>query len=154
MTAGERRNYAMRHFGIVLLIVLIGFIGARPAVSHHNSASYFDMDTVIEHKDVTAVTFSVVNPHSQLVFVVTDDQGNEVEWTAGALSASHLRRAGVPADLIRPGDRLTVTGSPGRGESNVMWLYTVVLPNGDVADLFDAIRSGDDPITSGAGGNP
>ena len=154
MTPDARRNIAMRHFAIVLLIVAIDFIGARPAVSHHNRASYFDMDTVIEHKNVTAVAFNVVNPHSQLVFMVNDDQGNEVEWTAGVLSASHLRRAGISADLISPGDRLTVTGSPGRGESNVMWLYTVVLPNGDVADLFDAIRSGADPIRSGTDGNP
>ena len=70
------------------------------------------MDTTIELRDVTAVSFKVVNSHSQLVFLATDEQGNQMEWTAGVMSASHLRRARVPADLIRPGDTLTVTGSP------------------------------------------
>jgi hypothetical protein len=139
----------MRHSGIFLLIVALSLLGTRTALSHHNRESYFDMDTVITLENVTAVTFKVVNPHSQLIFLSIDDRGNEVQWSAGALSASHLRRAGIPADLIRPGDKLTVTGSPSRGESNGMWLYTVVLPNGDIADLFDAIRSGTDPITSG-----
>lgn len=137
----------MRHFGIVLLIVVLSVLWVRPVVSHHSREAYFDMDAMIEHQDVTAVKFSVVNPHSQLVFLVTDDQGNEVEWTAGALGASHFQRAGISPSLINPGDKISVTGSPSRTKPNVMWLYTVVLPNGDVADLFDAIRSGDDPIT-------
>ena len=85
----------MRQFGIVLLIAILSLLGARPAVSHHSREAYFDMDTLIEFSNVTAVTFKVVNPHSQLVFLVTDDQGNQVEWTAGVMSASHLRRAGV-----------------------------------------------------------
>jgi hypothetical protein len=139
----------MRQFGITLLITILSLLGARPAVSHHSREAYFDMDTLIEFSNVTAVTFKVVNPHSQLVFLVTDDQGNQVEWTAGAMSASHLRRAGVSTDLIRPGDQLTVTGSPSRSDSNVMWLYTVVLPNGDVADLFEAITSGTDVVRPG-----
>jgi hypothetical protein len=145
----------MKHAGIFLLIVVLCSLGARAALSHHSREAYFDMDIVMTIEDVTAVEFKVANPHSQLVFSVADEQGNEEEWSAGALSASHLRRAGVPADLIKPGDKLTVTGSPSRGESNGMWLYTVILPNGDTADLFDAIRAGTDPITpADATGNP
>lgn len=136
----------MKYDGSVLLIAVLSLLGAQPAISHHNRASYFDMDTTIELKNVTAVSFSVVNPHSQLVFVATDDQGNEVEWTAGALGASHMQRAGITPDLIHAGDKLSVTGSPSRAKPNVMWLYTVVLPNGNIADLFDAIRSGGEVI--------
>ena len=137
----------MRHPGIVVLTVTLGLLGARAAVSHHSRDVYFDMDRVIEIGNVTAVAFRVVNPHSQLVFLATDDQGNEVEWTAGIHSANHLRRAGITPDLISPGDKLTVTGSPSLREPNVMWLYTVVLPNGDVADLFGATRTGVGVIT-------
>jgi len=140
----------MRHLSIVLLAACLNLLGAVTATAHHNRESYFDMDATIELKDVTAVSFKVVNPHSQLVFLVTDEQGKQAEWKAGILSANHLRRAGVPFDLIHPGDKLTVTGSPSRGDENVMWLYTVVLPNGDVADLFNAIRSGANPVTSAA----
>lgn len=140
---------------VVVCAIASGLLGTLPALSHHSRAAYFDMDTTIELTDVTAVSFKVVNPHSQLVFLATDEQGNQMEWTAGVMSASHLRRARVPADLIRPGDTLTVTGSPSLDKPNVMWLYTVILPNGDVADLFDAIVAGTDVITPAVdAGNP
>ncbi|MCY4608765.1 MAG: DUF6152 family protein [bacterium] len=133
------------HLAAALAALLLYLPSA--ALAHHSRDVYFNMDAVIELTNVTAVSFKVVNPHSQLIFVSEDDQGNEVEWTAGVMSASHLRRAGVTPDLIRPGDMLTVTGAPSLDDSNVMWLYTVVLPNGDVADLFDAIRTGTDVIS-------
>ena len=140
----------MKQLGILLLVTIVSLIGAHPALSHHSREAYFDMDTMIEISNVTAVSFKVVNPHSQLVFLAEDEQGNEVEWTAGILGASHLRRAGISPALIKPGDKLTVTGSPGRDRPNVMWLYTVVLANGDVADLFGAIRTGEGIITPAA----
>ena len=145
----------MKHTGIFLLILILSLLSARDALSHHSREAYFEMDIVMTIENVTAISYRAANPHSQLVFSVTDNRGNEEEWSAGALSASHLRRAGLPADLIKPGDKLTVTGSPSRGESNGMWLYTVILPNGDTADLFDAIRAGTDPITpADAASNP
>jgi hypothetical protein len=151
----EKGKYAVKFIGIVVLIVVASMLGVHPALSHHSREAYFDMDAVIELEDVTAVSFKIVNPHSQLVFMAKDEQGNEVEWTAGILGASHLRRAGISPDLIIPGDNLTVTGSPGRDKPNVMWLYTVVLANGDTADLFGAIRAGVGIITpAGSAGNP
>ena len=137
----------MKRIGIFLRFLMLSSLTLNVAFAHHNRESYFDMDTIITFEEVIAVSFKVVNPHSELRFLVTDDQGNEKEWSAGALSASHLRRAGLPANLIRPGDKLTVTGSPSRTTSNGMWLYTVILPNGDTADLFSAIYAGTDPIT-------
>jgi hypothetical protein len=137
----------MKRMGIFLPALVLCSLTISVALAHHNRESYFDMDTVITFEDVTAVSFKVVNPHSELRFMATDNQGNEQEWSAGALSASHLRRAGLPANLINPGDNLTVTGSPSRATANGMWLYTVVLPNGDTLDLFEAIYAGTDPIT-------
>ncbi len=145
----------MKRMSIFLSALVLSSLTLSVALAHHNRESYFDMDTVITFAEVTAVSFRVVNPHSELRFLVTDDQGNEQEWSAGALSASHLRRAGLPANLIRPGDKLTVTGSPSRATLNGMWLYTVILPNGDTADLFSAIYAGTDPITpAGNTGSP
>ncbi|HEY5622161.1 MAG TPA: DUF6152 family protein [Gammaproteobacteria bacterium] len=126
--------------------VAFGLLSAHAAFSHHSREAYFHMDTILTLEDVTAVEFRVVNPHSQLVFTMADESGNEVEWEGGILSASHLRRAGVRPDLIQPGDKLTLTASPAKGERNGVWIYKIVLPNGDTADLFDAIRAGTDPI--------
>ena len=137
----------MKHIATTLLVVIVSLLGVHPVLSHHSRDAYFDMEARVEFIDVTAVSFRVVNPHSQLVFMAKDEQGNEVEWTAGILGASHLRRAGIRESLISPGDKLTVRGSPSRGDKKAMWLYTVVLANGDVADLFGAIRTGVGIIT-------
>jgi hypothetical protein len=124
----------------------LGLLSAHAALAHHSREAYFHMDTILTLEDVTAVEFRVVNPHSQLVFTMADENGNEVEWEGGILSASHLRRAGVRPDIIQPGDKLTLTASPAKGDRHGVWIYKIVLPNGDTADLFDAIRAGTDPI--------
>ena len=61
----------------IILIALIGF----PATAHHSS-TYFDMEAEVVHENVTVVDFQVANPHGLLVYLVTDDEGNEVEWNA------------------------------------------------------------------------
>ena len=137
----------MKHIRSLLFVVIVSLLGVHPVASHHSRDAYFDMTKMIEFSDVTAVSFKVVNPHSQLIFMAKDEQDNEVEWTAGILGASHLRPAGIRNSLISPGDKLTVRGSPSRGDKKAMWLYTVVLANGDVADLFGAIRTGVGIIT-------
>ena len=136
----------MKQKNSLWLAVIFGLFVAGVAFSHHSREAYFHMDTILTLEDVTAVEFRVVNPHSQLIFTMPDEDGNEAEWNGGILSASHLRRAGVRPDLISPGDKLTLTASPARGDSNGFWIYTIVLPNGDTADLFDAIRAGTDVI--------
>ncbi len=79
----EKGKYAVKFIGIVVLIVVASMLGVHPALSHHSREAYFDMDAVVELEDVTAVSFKIVNPHSQLVFMAKDEQGNEVEWAAG-----------------------------------------------------------------------
>jgi hypothetical protein len=140
----------MKRMSLTWLIFFSGLFAGGAALSHHSREAYFHMDTILTLEDVTAVEFRVVNPHSQLIFTMVDEDGNEVEWSGGILSASHLRRAGVRPDLISPGDKLTLTASPARGDSNGVWIYKIVLPNGDTADLFDAIRAGTDPIIPAA----
>ena len=52
----EKRELVMRHFGIVLLIVVLNVLWVRPVVSHHSREAYFDMDAMIEQ---TTVGFTV-----------------------------------------------------------------------------------------------
>lgn len=138
----------MKNITTILLVAIVSLLGVHPVASHHSRDAYFDMDARLEFIDAIAVSFKLVNPHSQLVFMAKDEQGNDVEWTAAVHAASNLRRAGIRESLIRPGDKLTVRGSPSRGDRKVMWLYTIVLANSDVADFsFSAITSGEGLIT-------
>jgi hypothetical protein len=138
----------MKHIATTLLVMIVSLLGVHPAASHHSRDAYFDMETTLDFIDVTAVSFKLVNPHSQLVFMAIDEQGNEVEWTAAIHGASNLRRAGIRESLISPGDKLTINGSPSRSDRKVLWLYNIVLANGDFADFsFAAIIAGEGMIT-------
>ena len=44
-----------------------------------------------EGHDVTAVEFRVVNPHSQLIFTMADDEGNEAERITARIQANSPR---------------------------------------------------------------
>ena len=132
----------MRRLVVVLSLVGQSLLVGLPAFAHHSTPTYFDPDISIEYKNVTAISFDVINPHTRLVFLATDDEGNEVEWTGATQSANVLRRMGIGADWISPGDKLTVTGSPHRRGANVVLVTKVVLPSGDYAVLSLGLAGG------------
>ena len=110
-----------------ILLTLAGgcLTAALPASGHHSTFNYYDPEVIVEYEDVTAVSFEVMNPHARLVFLVTDDDGNEVEWTATTQSAN----------VLRPGDKVTVTASPHREGLNLVLMTEVAWENGDYAVL-------------------
>ena len=107
-----------------------------PAAAHHSGVAYFDLDTKVEHTDVTVVSYALVNPHGRLVYTFTADDGTEIQWSGEMPSANNARRRGLGGELFKPGDRLrSVTGSPALSGSNFMRLERVVFDNGDVAQI-------------------
>ena len=88
---------------------MIGSLAAAAAAAHHNPGFYFDLGTVVIHRDVTAVSFTPSNPHGRFVYTmadadgaVTDDDvaGSPVGQADGDLSHlghSSRRRARPPA---------------------------------------------------------
>ena len=122
----------------MIFLVLTGV----PAMAHH-SATYFDMDMEVAHKNVTVVDFQVANPHGILVYAVIDADGHETEWNAELPSANFTRRAGIDELALKPGDTLTVIGwpgRPGRTREKIIRLNRAEFSNGDVA-TFTAISA-------------
>ena len=68
---------------------------ALPVAAHHSGSTYFDVDATIELTDVTVVSYDLVNPHGRLVYLVTAEDGTEVEWSAEMPSANNARRRAV-----------------------------------------------------------
>jgi len=126
----------MRSYGLSRVTIILT-VGVVLPVSAHHSTTYFDQEVEVVHENVTVVRFEVANPHGILVYVVTDEAGNEVQWDAELPSANFTRRAGIDASILSPGDTLTVVsgqpGLPGRTRERLMRLERAVFPNGDVA---------------------
>ena len=113
---------------LVAASIILSMLCSLPVTAHHSS-TYFDIGMEVVHEDVTVIDFQVENPHGLLVYVVVDDEGNEVEWNAELPSANFSRRGGVIESLLKPGE----PGLPGRTRENLMRLTRAEFQNGDVA---------------------
>ena len=122
-------------FLAMMLLVLIAAT-TPPMVAHH-STMFFDVNAEIVHENVTVVEFLIANPHGVLIYVATDEDGNEVRWQAELPSGNFTRRGGINATMLSPDDRLPVVvswpGIPGLARENTSRLKSMEFPNGDVA---------------------
>lgn len=124
---------------LVLLTALLSALAAAstPPVAAHHSTMFFDINAEVVHENVTVVEFLVANPHGVLIYTISDDDGNEVQWQAELPSGNFTRRGGISASMLSPGDRLPVVvgwpGVPGLVREHTSRLKSMEFPNGDVA---------------------
>jgi hypothetical protein len=82
-------------------------IVSGPAWAHHGDAGRYIEDVV--NITGTVVETQLINPHSILVFDVTDASGKTVRWQAEMGGAQQLIRGGWQND-VKPGVKVTLTG--------------------------------------------
>ncbi len=76
--------------------------------------------------------FRLTNPHIQILFDVKTDQGTIEHWSSIGDNPVDLRRKGWNRNTIRPGDRITISGYPGRDGRPVVKTRTVILNGKDL----------------------
>ena len=122
----------MKKFAILTATLM----AALSAAAHHNPGYYFDMRQVIVHSDATVVSYEPANPHGRLIYSMPDEDGVVREWVAELPANNMMRRYGVGADLVNPGDVVTMRGNPGRNGATMLRITPVLLPSGDVATFY------------------
>jgi hypothetical protein len=107
--------------------------------AHHSVPVNFD-----QSKEVTIVgvirDIKWVNPHSHWRVAVTGDDGKSVEWLVEFGAMNTMKRAGFPMERYKPGDRVEITGNPGRRDRAVLLrqvLHNGVLLNPDMRQNGD-----------------
>jgi hypothetical protein len=110
---------------------------AVPAIvqAHHTQVTFYFMDEVVE---VTGVVkrWALVNPHPELVLEVTAENGETSEMRVYALGAAGIMtKAGWTRDSLQPGETVTVSGSPSRGDNSSMAGRSVTKSSGDVLTM-------------------
>lgn len=108
----------------LLAMLLANSIGM--AGHHFFNALYFEGQRLTPEGAVTR--WSYRNPHAELVVMVRAGPATG-EWTVEWDGALHLAKTGVAADTLRTGQRVVVTGSPGRAPgTRRLRLRTIVRP--------------------------
>jgi hypothetical protein len=105
-----------------------------PTLGHHGSNIVYDLSESITVSG-TVTEFQFVNPHTQIIFEVTAENGAVVTWLGGLSSSVNLRRnEGWDRDTLKPGDQISITGAPGRNDAPSVWVEQVYLSGEPLLD--------------------
>jgi hypothetical protein len=89
--------------------------------AHHSFAGVYDSSRNVTLDGVVA-EFLFVHPHPFLVVRVARAGGPEESWRAEMDNRFELADIGVTAQTFRPGDRVHISGIPGRKEPRILYL--------------------------------
>jgi hypothetical protein len=71
----------------------------------------------------TVREFLFVHPHPFLVVEVRNNAGTQQTWRAEMDNRFELEEIGMTASTFRPGDQVIVSGSPGRNQPLILYLW-------------------------------
>lgn len=120
----------MRLWKLAVLGVAVTFLAGR-APAHHSQITFYKLDETVELTGVVK-SFTLRNPHREIVMDVTESDGSIVEIRVYAeAAAGMMMQGGWTADLVSPGDTITVVGNPARSADGSMMGTSVTTANGD-----------------------
>ena len=98
---------------VVLLAVAVAVGSVMGVGAHHSVATVYDESrTMMLEGEIERVLN--LQPHAWLHLVVRGSRGRTRTWAVEFDTASKLSSSGVSQAALRPGDRITVCGNPGR----------------------------------------
>jgi uncharacterized cupredoxin-like copper-binding protein len=107
------------------------FVGALlcggTAYAHHSFAATYDKKQTSVEGEV--LQFVYRNPHALLQIMAPDSNRQMQRWTVEWEARGQLDHQGVTSMTLKPGDRVVITGNPGKNPSD-HWLraLTIVRP--------------------------
>ena len=117
---------AILTFGILIL--------GAPLFAHHGTGVAYQTDTSVTLKG-TVTEWIWSNPHCGILFDVTDDQGSVVHWAAELGNPHLLSAAGFSKDVLKPGDKVTITGHPSKSGAPRLEFVNMAFPDGHVLTM-------------------
>lgn len=111
------------------LLIVVAALLPVTIVAHHNAASHYLLDQKITVEGVVT-KFRLINPHARIYFEVTTDDGEVQKWLGEGNASSVLRRRGWTDDQLKPGDVISITGSPARDGGHKIDWELIVLEDG------------------------
>jgi hypothetical protein len=117
---------------VISLALVVGFVLVGvPLFAHHGTGVAYETEKKVTLKG-TVTELIWANPHCGILFDVTDDKGQVVHWGAELGNPHALSEAGMSKDVLKPGDKITITGHPARSGAPRMTLDQFVHPDGRV----------------------
>ena len=113
---------------ISLLAVFVSLLAWTPAFAHHGTANYdFTHEVTVEG---VVKDFQWSSPHSWVYVTVTNDKGEKEEWGGETGSPGTLARRGWTSHMLKPGDKVKMSGHAAKDGTKVMMLMKIQTPDG------------------------
>ncbi|MPZ16129.1 MAG: hypothetical protein GEU73_17210 [Chloroflexi bacterium] len=100
---------------------------ALAAEAHHSIAGAYDSRRTVRVEGLV-VRFAFVNPHAFVTLEVRESGRAPQVWHLEMDDRGELSEIGMTEETLKPGDRLVVSGSPGRREANRMYIQRLHRP--------------------------
>ena len=114
---------------VTLIIILTILVSAGTVYAHHSVSALYDAakSVKIEGK---IVSFSFRSPHSLLIVEAPDSQGKVQRWDVAWNAARELAGQNITRESINAGDKVVITGNPGRrAEDHIVRMVTFLRPS-------------------------
>lgn len=92
----------------VLAVAAIALLTSAPLLAHHGDAGRYEENVVV--MTGTVVDMQLIDPHSIIVFDVTDESGKIEHWQAELNGRGGLSKMGWTRNTLKAGDKITITG--------------------------------------------
>ena len=110
---------------LVVLIVAAASVFSAPLYAHHSfGAAYLENQTVTIEGQLVQLLFR--NPHSFVHVMVREKDGSVVRYAIEWSGAMQLDGQGVSRDKLKIGDRLIISGNPGRNRKDHLLRMTTL----------------------------
>jgi hypothetical protein len=120
----------------ILLAVVVFAAGLTSSFAHHSiTAMYAEEARITIEGEVTSFEFR--NPHPVIHLAVQAKDGSKEQWQLEWSSKTRLDSKGYAANVVKPGDRLVVTGGPARDGSKGLFVGRLQRP----ADGFEYVST-------------
>src|SRR5437868_724485 len=93
---------------MLLAAAAVSLLNSVPLLAHHGDAGRYEENIIT--MTGTVVDMQLIDPHSVLVFDVTDETGKTVRWQAELNGRGGLSKMGWTKNTLKPGDKITLTG--------------------------------------------
>ena len=118
------------YLALGMAVALLGV--ASPSSAHHG-AGVFEPEKMVTVVG-TVTEFQFVNPHVLVYINVKGEDGKDVRWGGELTSPNRLARMDGSVkwhkEILKPGDRITMTGHPARNGAPAMDIDTIIDADG------------------------
>jgi hypothetical protein len=119
----------MNRTSFSLVVAMVILLAAAPLPAHHSFAATYMEDAPPMEIKGTLKSFKIQNPHSYVQIEdekLTDKEGNPVRWVVEWGAAAQLATQNVTVTTLKSGDKVVVTGAPGRNADDFRLLMRTI----------------------------